>query len=62
MLNYQISTMSAMCKYNMGFGYETMCKQFYSDDCDMNTSNHAFSEEYLLHVSYLPFYRVECAK
>ncbi len=51
-----MSTMSAMCKYNMGFGSETMlCKQFYAYYCDMDTSNHTFSEEYLLHVSYLPF-------
>ncbi len=51
MLNYQISTMSVMWKYNMGFGSETMmCQQFYAYDCDMNTYNHTFSEEYLLHV------------
>ncbi len=43
-------------QYNMGFGSETMmCKQFYAYDCDMNTYNHTFSEEYLLHVSYIPF-------
>ena len=47
--------MSAMCKYNMGLGSEMMlCEQFYAYDCDMDTSNHAFSEECLLHVSYLP--------
>ena len=51
-----MSTVSAMCKYNMGSGSGTMmCKQFYAYDCNMDTSNHTFSEEYLLHVhvSYL---------
>ncbi len=43
----------------MGFGSETMfCKQFYAYDCEMDTSNHTFSEKSLLHVSYLPFLQV----
>ena len=48
-----MSTMSAMCKHNMCFGSETMlCKSFYAYDCDMDTSNHTFSDEYFLQVCW----------